>query len=1492
MTMVQGTLMLNRPYIIVLMLLATTQLLAQDSSYTFKENDFVNISSNASLQAETGMTIECWVNPESDTYSDYSPLVHYFRLGGPTEESGFTLQYFDGELRFMISVGGGNYDIVGDGLGLWPGMTLDADVWTHVAGTYDVATGQAKIFKNGVEQASFATEGGNLNWDFIETMNMKIGKSEMNPGTGETYFSGGIDEVRLWDKALDASELQGGMCISPLGGEGLLGYWNFNDGNDATISDLTGNGNEGTLTNLGTGFWDVDAFENNPLCLGSGECVDSVVVSLPFFHTSTLDDGMGDDWSFQNYPHGADYAYEITLPTQKNLYVDTCDPLTDFDTILAIKDECGNEVSLTEFDDGTEEFCPEASVSPPYYASIIDSITLSAGTYYIIVDGYEGITGNYKVAIGTLPEIIGSDIASDDSYLEIHFSEGMYTEATTSGALEISDFEVTLNPNGGTATGVSISYLSNNLGGPLEGGEDTVRFAISVEGESTGQEQITVRPVTNASIFNSFGIGLLRSASVTQGLSDQFAPFLQSTLPEDGSIDIATNSNIVIDFSEPIRNNEGSTIDGSNASNSIALNNTGTGESIGYSISTSNDQSFILNPDADLPEFVSIQVILSNIQDSNGNALVSDTIVFQTADESPPLISASGLASTNQYCYIDFSEGVFATSSGTGGIEIDDLDYTFESNGGNCGSVTVLEIKNYTGALLSGGETLIYAHVQLNGSPSGSETILFAPADGLSIFDQGGNPMHPSSATSTMTFNATAKIDSLFLPESNEYLDIIFSNGIYGNSAQSETIGLDDVQLTFNPNGGNASNVSITNLTTTSGNSLAGGEDIVRFSLEFDALPSGVETMSLSPSGEDRIFNSSGVLVPQSESTGTIPINDQLPPAGNTDAEDGAIDVNKTDTLSMVFTDNLYDPDTGELMTLSELKTFITLEYADSTNEDIPFDLIMEGSPPTLLVVPESDYASDGIVYFDFSATLADENGNTIEFDFSATFTIQDYIPPKVDNSSLAMDNSYIDLEFNDQIYGNDDVTGVMDIEDIVVKIIPNGSQMDTCTVTSLTRTDSNFLTGGEINIRVNLEFNYTPNGNEFMILESTEEVSIYDEAGNQFSELFYTDTTILNDILPPSVDSISIPIDSFIVLMESTPITFDFNEKVDSLDFAITSKAIDSVQFDFLRKDSSLSITLQPPFASHDSITVDFSYMEDEAGLSTVDIAYTYITPILGDYDLDSKITHSDLGDLVENWELKNFNYELGPVVGTVPHFISNPDSKFDIEDGMAFIQIWSWYQKEFGQIIEEIDTVGRSLEIVQFGDELFIFIGDSIASGHIQFSYPNEDVPLSFQKMFNDERSMSLNFHNPENGYSLIEFARTVPTLQDTIKISLEQESEILIHYSFHDQDKIEIQSGSLNFEHKPVPSEFRLFPAYPNPFNPVTTIRFDIPDSKASEKINLSIFDIKGREVVSLVNGHRPAGSYNLKWNAGSYSSGVYFVRLIRGRSVESQKIILLK
>ena len=87
-------------------------------------------------------------------------------------------------------------------------------------------------------------------------------------------------------------------------------------------------------------------------------------------------------------------------------------------------------------------------------------------------------------------------------------------------------------------------------------------------------------------------------------------------------------------------------------------------------------------------------------------------------------------------------------------------------------------------------------------------------------------------------------------------------------------------------------------------------------------------------------------------------------------------------------------------------------------------------------------------------------------------------------------------------------------------------------------------------------------------------------------------------------------------------------------------------------------------------------------------------------------------------------------------------------------------------------------------------------------------------------------------------------------------------------------------------------KLYPAYPNPFNPVTTLRFDIPDLDITEKIHLSIFDLRGREIALLINGFKPPGSYKFRWNATKYSSGVYFARLRMGDQSKTQKIILMK
>ena len=90
--------------------------------------------------------------------------------------------------------------------------------------------------------------------------------------------------------------------------------------------------------------------------------------------------------------------------------------------------------------------------------------------------------------------------------------------------------------------------------------------------------------------------------------------------------------------------------------------------------------------------------------------------------------------------------------------------------------------------------------------------------------------------------------------------------------------------------------------------------------------------------------------------------------------------------------------------------------------------------------------------------------------------------------------------------------------------------------------------------------------------------------------------------------------------------------------------------------------------------------------------------------------------------------------------------------------------------------------------------------------------------------------------------------------------------------------------------LPEEFKLYAAYPNPFNPVTTIRFDV--GSTSHESTLRIYDVSGRNVVTLINGQLQPGSYEVQWDARGFSSGIYFSELISGTKRHTQKMVLLK
>jgi hypothetical protein len=89
--------------------------------------------------------------------------------------------------------------------------------------------------------------------------------------------------------------------------------------------------------------------------------------------------------------------------------------------------------------------------------------------------------------------------------------------------------------------------------------------------------------------------------------------------------------------------------------------------------------------------------------------------------------------------------------------------------------------------------------------------------------------------------------------------------------------------------------------------------------------------------------------------------------------------------------------------------------------------------------------------------------------------------------------------------------------------------------------------------------------------------------------------------------------------------------------------------------------------------------------------------------------------------------------------------------------------------------------------------------------------------------------------------------------------------------------------------VPRGFDLEQNYPNPFNPTTIIKFSVPERG---QINLTVFNSLGQEMKTLVSREMGAGSYEMKFNASSLPSGVYYCRLATGGKIETKKMILMK
>ena len=92
----------------------------------------------------------------------------------------------------------------------------------------------------------------------------------------------------------------------------------------------------------------------------------------------------------------------------------------------------------------------------------------------------------------------------------------------------------------------------------------------------------------------------------------------------------------------------------------------------------------------------------------------------------------------------------------------------------------------------------------------------------------------------------------------------------------------------------------------------------------------------------------------------------------------------------------------------------------------------------------------------------------------------------------------------------------------------------------------------------------------------------------------------------------------------------------------------------------------------------------------------------------------------------------------------------------------------------------------------------------------------------------------------------------------------------------------------------NSFDIYPNYPNPFNPVTTLQYVLPENAM---VNIIIYDMMGRQVKTLVNGSQTVGYKSIQWNATNtagqpVSAGIYLYTIETGEFRQTKKMVLLK
>ncbi len=229
------------------------------------------------------------------------------------------------------------------------------------------------------------------------------------------------------------------------------------------------------------------------------------------------------------------------------------------------------------------------------------------------------------------------------------------------------------------------------------------------------------------------------------------------------------------------------------------------------------------------------------------------------------------------------------------------------------------------------------------------------------------------------------------------------------------------------------------------------------------------------------------------------------------------------------------------------------------------------------------------------------------------------------------------------------------------------------------------------------------------------------------------------------------------------------------------------------------------------------------------------------------------------------------------------------------------TWIEHNQAGQLNIVKLFNKSIAVVFGNDAGIITIYKTSDFGSTWLSHPTNvnESPVDVEFLRDDNNYMWLTtgdllLYTPDFGYNWYDYTPSLDFYGIDLEVVDENHGWLLTENSVFYIDDAEVYpSSNLNNDNIGSVKEYSLEQNYPNPFNPTTTISFTIPESN---NVNISIYDVLGNSVYTIVNKYHSAGTYSYSFDAKgeqtNLASGLYFYRMQAGKYTNTRKMILLK